>query len=63
MTSQRKCEDIDGVVKTGSYATGAIARRELDKIRRRRPRRGEVIPTRVYPCQRCGRFHLTSQDY
>lgn len=53
-----KCDD-----KTGSYATGAIARRELEKIRTRRTRRTEEIPKRAYHCEDCGRFHLTSQDW
>ncbi len=62
MGSQRKCLGHDGEEKT-SYAMGAIARRELDKIRTRRRRKGEVIPTRAYHCELCGHHHLTSQDY
>lgn len=43
-----------------AYRTGALARKELDRIRRRMPRRGERIPQRSYPCDECGHYHLTS---
>ena len=50
--------------KTGSFPTGAAARRALARIRRRGERAEEHgKPLRVYPCPRCGRFHLTTEDY
>lgn len=46
--------------KTGRYKTGAAARKALADIRRRPFDKRESKPVAVYPCTRCGYFHLTS---
>lgn len=54
----KQCAD-----KTGSYRTGAAARKALERMRERSPRAEWGKPLREYPCPRCGRFHLTTEDY
>lgn len=49
--------------KTGSYPTGAAARKALDQIRARALREEWGKPMRVYPCPTCRKFHLTTEDY
>lgn len=49
--------------KTGSYATGAVARTALDNLRRRGQHLDHGKPLRVYPCPHCNKFHLTTEDY
>jgi hypothetical protein len=55
----KTCEE-----KTGTFATGALARKALRNLRRRGQKTEEHgKPLRVYPCPECHRFHLTTEDY
>lgn len=45
------------------FTTGAKARSALDGIRKRPFDKREGKPKKAYPCEHCGGYHLTSQDY